>query len=73
MSFTKARSAYANGVRSNLPQEELGELRTAMAAERLAEHIERVVAQAPPLTAEQRDRLALLLRPSASPSAGDAA
>lgn len=30
--------------------------------ERLAEYIERVVDAAPPLTPEQRDRLALLLR-----------
>jgi hypothetical protein len=28
---------------------------------RLAEHIEKVLAQAPPLTAEQRDRLATIL------------
>ena len=31
-------------------------------AARLAAYIEKVVAQAPPLTNEQRDRLALLLR-----------
>jgi hypothetical protein len=29
---------------------------------RLAEHIRRLVDEAPPLTAEQRDRLAILLR-----------
>lgn len=32
-------------------------------AERLRTYIERTVAAAPPLTPEQRDRLALLLRP----------
>lgn len=31
-------------------------------AERLAEHVARVVAQAPPLTDEQRERIAALLR-----------
>jgi hypothetical protein len=34
----------------------------ARQAEQLEEHIRRVVDAAPPLTAEQRDRLALLLR-----------
>ena len=34
-----------------------------LAAARLADYIEKVVAAAPPLSAEQRDRLALLLRP----------
>jgi hypothetical protein len=33
-------------------------------AVKLAEHIAAVVAQAPPLTCEQRDRLAELLRPA---------
>ena len=32
------------------------------AKNRLAEHIQRVVAQAPPLSAEQLDHLAVLLR-----------
>ena len=32
------------------------------AAERLAEHVAKVVAQAPPLTPAQRDRIAVLLR-----------
>jgi excisionase family DNA binding protein len=39
-----------------------------LAAERLAEHVQRVVDAAPALTPEQRDRLALLLR-----AGGDAA
>ncbi|WP_127818235.1 hypothetical protein [Microbacterium sp. CPCC 204701] len=34
---------------------------------KLEEHIRRVVEAAPPLTAAQRDRLALLLRPSSAP------
>ena len=36
----------------------------ARRAEQLEDHIRRVVEAAPPLTAEQRDRLALLLRGS---------
>lgn len=39
-------------------------LRADYAAEKLAEYIEQVIAAAPPLTPEQRDRLALLLRPT---------
>lgn len=35
-----------------------------LAAAQLADHIARVVDAAPPLTDEQRDRLALLLRPT---------
>ncbi len=37
-----------------------------LAAERLAEYVAKVVAQAPPLTAAQRDRIAVLLRGGAS-------
>lgn len=43
-------------------------LRDAIAADaRLAAYVERTVAEAPPLTAEQRDRIALLLRGSDKP------
>lgn len=35
-----------------------------LAAARIAEYIERVVSNAPPLTPEQADRLATLLRPT---------
>lgn len=45
------------------------QLRRDYAAESLAEHIRQVVDSAPPLTAEQRTRLAGLL----APYAGDAA
>jgi hypothetical protein len=37
--------------------------RQDLAAQMLAEHIEKVLAKAPPLTAEQRTRLAELLKP----------
>lgn len=36
------------------------------AAEKLAEYVERTVAEAPPLTPAQRDRIAVLLRGSAA-------
>jgi|HubBroStandDraft_4_1064222.scaffolds.fasta_scaffold2447507_1 hypothetical protein len=39
------------------------ELRDELAAEGLAEHIRRVVSSDPPLSAAQRERLALLLSP----------
>jgi hypothetical protein len=45
--------------------------RRDLAAERLAEHVKRVVDSAPPLTTAQRDRIAALLRPGAQ--VGDAA
>jgi hypothetical protein len=61
---SKLRSQIANGTKLGRPTAELQQLRAAYAAETLAEHIARVVAAAPPLTAEQRDRLALLLRPN---------
>lgn len=38
------------------------QLQTEFRAQRLAEHIKKIVDAAPPLTPEQRDRLALLLR-----------
>jgi hypothetical protein len=44
---------------------ELPALRAELATEGLAEHIKRVVDFWPPLTAAQRERLALLLNPGA--------
>ncbi len=41
------------------------EARRTLRAVQLEEHIQRVVGTAPPLTAAQRERLALLLRPGA--------
>ncbi|MFC5140323.1 hypothetical protein ACFPK1_18935 [Actinomycetospora rhizophila] len=38
------------------------ELRSELAAERIAAYVEKVLASAPPLTNDQRDRLAVLLR-----------
>ena len=47
--------------------------RQDLAAQMLAEHIERVLAKAPPLTAEQRTKLAELLKPVRIPAGGDVA
>lgn len=44
------------------PQGNHDDLRRDFAAAKLEDYISRVVAEAPPLTPEQRDRLALLLR-----------
>lgn len=43
------------------PSADVTELRRQLKAERLADYIERTVDAAPPLTAEQRTRLASLL------------
>lgn len=43
---------------------ELIEARRNLRAEKLAEYVARVVAEAPPLTDAQRDRIAALLRPA---------
>jgi hypothetical protein len=50
--------------------ERIAVARRDLRAENLAEHITRVVEAAPPLTPEQRDRLAALLRPSTSADPG---
>ncbi len=42
--------------------EDVAKARREYAAQALADHIARVVSEAPPLTNEQRERLALLLR-----------
>lgn len=51
----------AAALRWDLPNKD--DLARDYAAARLAQYIQRVVDAAPPLTAEQRDRLAVLLRP----------
>lgn len=46
-------------------QSRIDDLRRQLREEQLAEHIKRVVDQAPPLTAEQKARLAALLTEAA--------
>lgn len=43
---------------------DLIEARRALAAEKLAAYVAKTVAEAPPLTSAQRDRIAALLRPT---------
>ncbi len=57
-----AGARVAPGKRHHRNDEKTKQMAADLAAERLAEHIQRVVDQARPLSLEQRDRLALLLR-----------
>ncbi len=62
MSWTAERARVASLTRSRPADDpDLIEARRALRAERLAEAIRRTVAEAPPLTDEQRARLAALL------------
>ena len=61
MGWTHTRSEIARTKRSD-PQADVTELRRQLKAERLEDYIARTVDEAPPLTDDQRDRLALLLR-----------
>jgi hypothetical protein len=57
------RARVASLTRSRRPDDpELVAARQSLKAERLADYIKRTVDAAPPLTPEQRDRLALLLK-----------
>lgn len=60
MAWTHTRSQIATTIKRD-PSADVTELKRQLKAERLAEHIERVVNEAPPLTNEQRSRLAVLL------------
>jgi hypothetical protein len=65
------RARVAALSRSRTPDDpELVAERRKLRAQVLEDHVRRVVEAAPPLTQEQRDRIAALLRPT---SAGDAA
>lgn len=67
MSWTHTRSKIASTKRLN-PEADVTDLQRQLKAERLADHVRRVVAEAPPLTDEQRAKISALLR-----SGGDAA
>lgn len=63
MSWTAERARVASLTRSRAADDpDLIEARRNLRAERLADHIAKVVAEAPPLTEAQKDRLAALLR-----------
>lgn len=68
MSWTHERAKVAGLSRSRTPDDpDLIAARRNLSAERLAMYIKRAVDTAPPLSAEQRDRLALLLRGGDAP------
>ena len=61
--WTAERARVASLTRSRTPDDpDLLDARRKLRTERLADYIARTVDAAPPLTADQRDRLALLLR-----------
>jgi len=63
MSWTHERARIASLSRSRTDDDpELIDARRNLRAERLAEYIKNTVDAAPPLSTEQRNRLALLLR-----------
>lgn len=63
----RAGAAATNGA------PDLNERRAELAEARLANHIRKVCAAAPPLTDAQRDRLAALLRPGTTGASGQVA
>jgi hypothetical protein len=65
----KTDRARVAALRRHCPNDpKTDELAARFKADRLAEHIRRVVDSAPPLTAEQRNRLAILMRGTGSSS-----
>lgn len=68
-SWTKKRSRLANTLRQN-PSADVTELRRDLKAARLEDYIKRTVDAAPPLTVEQRERLAHLLTPALAAGGG---
>lgn len=68
-SWTKERSRVALLSKTHSPDDPIVlEAKRDLRAARLAEYVEKIVAEAPPLTAEQRDRIAGLLRGSSEPT-----
>lgn len=65
MSLYSKRAKVAALSRSRTKDDpELLTAKQDLAASKLAQYVERVVAEAPPLTTEQSDRIAALLRPA---------
>ena len=62
MSWTHTRSKIAN-VKRNDPEADVTELRRQLKCERASEYISEIVDAWPPLTDEQRTKLAELLKP----------
>lgn len=72
MSWTATRSKIATAKKKN-PDADVTELRRQLKAERLEEHIRQTVDAAPPLSEEQRAKLAHLLHPTAGGDQGGSA
>lgn len=67
MSWTAERARVASLSRSRpVDDPELIRARQSLKAMKLEEYVSRIVAEAPPLTDAQRDRIAALLRPAGS-------
>lgn len=65
--WTSERAKLASLSRSRKPDDpDLTEARRNLRALRLEEHVREILAKAPPLTDEQRDRIAGLLRAGAA-------
>jgi hypothetical protein len=62
----RLNAQHAADARWNRQTEDVLDRRRQFKADQLEAHIKRVVDAAPPLTSEQRDRLALLLRGGAA-------
>jgi hypothetical protein len=62
VSWTHTRSKIAHAKRRN-PGADVTDLRAQLKAERTAEYIDKILADWPPLTDEQRTKLAELLKP----------
>ncbi len=60
MSWTQTRSRIAHAKKAD-PQADVTDLRRQLKAERLEDYIQRTVDAAPPLSQEQRQKLAALL------------
>ena len=69
MSWQTTRSKLAVAIRDKRPELEITALRRDLRAERLEEHIKSIVNQAPPLTEDQRSRIAALLQGGGSSAA----
>jgi len=69
MSWTHTRARIARTIRTN-PDADVSALRQQLKVERLAEHVRQIVATAPPLTHEQRQRVAALLTSGGAPDVG---
>lgn len=67
MSWQAERARVASLTRSRTPDDpDLADARRNLRAELLAEHVRKIVAEAPPLSDEQRDRIAAILRGGAA-------